>query len=174
VQSYATSTLDAAITALVGFAGIIAGGLLQMRRGRIEQLRERQLVAADDFATAATAVFVQLTQKMEALGRPDPANPAPWLEGFKRAVDESKDILHELTHRLPRLELLFGAGSPTASAGMNVSRHLHAMMKELNKHPGDQAVVVAEFEAAADSFGEFNKAANNVMTRGGWRQAISR
>lgn len=166
--------MDAAITALVGFAGIIAGGLLQMRSGRIDQLRERQLIAADDFSTAATAVFVQLTQKMEALGRPDPTNPAPWLEGFKRAVTESKDVLHDLTHRLPRLELLFGVGSPTASAGMNVSRHLHCMMNELDKHPGDETVVVAEFEAAADAFGEFNKEANKVMTRAGWRQAIKR
>jgi hypothetical protein len=166
--------VDVAITALVGFAGVIAGGLLQMRRGRIEQLRERQLVAADDFATAATAAFVQLTQKMEALGRPDPANPAPWLVGFKRAVDESRDVLHELTHRLPRLELLFGVGSPTAAAAMNVSRHLHAMMNELDKHPGDEAVVVAEFGAAADSFGAFNREANKVMTHAGWRQAINR
>ena len=46
------------------------------------------------------------------------------------------------------------------------------MMNELDKHPGDQAVVVAEFEAAADSFGEFNTEANKVMTRAGWRQAI--
>jgi hypothetical protein len=166
--------LDAAVTALVGFAGVIAGGLLQMRHGRIDQLRERQLVAADDFASAATTFFVDLTRRMETLGRPDPTDPTHWLEGMKAAIDGIRNVLHDMTHRLPRLELLFGVGSPTASAAMNVSSHLHRMVTELDQHPPDPTTVETEYEAAADYFGEFNKHANEVMTRPGWRQLIGR
>jgi hypothetical protein len=166
--------VDAALTALVGFIGVIAGGLLQMRRGRIEQLRERQLVAADDFASAGTIVFLTVSLKMEALGQPDLANPKPWLDGFSAAVTETRDALHELTARMPRLELLFGVGSSTASKAGQLISHLHRMTLELKKPVRDASSVVEEFEAAADAFGEFNRSAHQAMTLPGWRQAIKR
>jgi hypothetical protein len=162
--------VDAALTALVGFLGVIAGGLLQMRRGRIEQLRERQLVAADEFASAGTTVFLTLSLKMEALGQPDLANPKPWLDGFAAAVEETRDALHELTARLPRLELLFGVGSGTPSKGAELISHLHRMTLELKKPARNATPVVKEFEAAADAFGDFNRRANQAMTLPGWRQ----
>src|SRR5689334_8875132 len=116
-----------------------------MRRGRIEQLRDRQLSAADDFASAGTLVFLTLSRKMEALGTPDPTNPRAWLEGFADAVTETRGAIHELTARLARLELLFGVGSATTSKAGELITHLHLMSAELQKPGRDPKPVVDEY-----------------------------
>lgn len=166
--------MDAGLTALVGFLGVIAGGLLQMRRGRIEQLRERQLLAADDLATAGTVVFLTLSRKMEALGAPEPAAPEAWRHGFAAAVDEARDAVHALTARLPRLELLFGVGSPPASKAAELIDHLHRMTSELNNAGGNAQRVVELYEAAADAFAGFNWEAHEAMTVPEWQRWMRR
>lgn len=162
--------MDTALIALAGLIGVIAGGLLQMRRGRIEQLRERQLVAADDFASAAMMVFITLSRKMEELGDADLEDIKPWLDGFAEAVAQTRDVLHELTARMSRLELLFGVGSPTASKAAETIGHLHRLTLEMQKDVRDPKPGIDAYEAAADAFGEFNRRAHQVMTEPGWRR----
>jgi hypothetical protein len=93
-----------------------------------------------------------------------------WLEQLAAAFRESRKDVHEATGRLPRLELLFGVGSPTASAAANLMNHLHRMSLELQKEPTDIHVFNREFQAAAEASDQFHAAANLVVARSWWYQ----
>src|SRR5206468_2406023 len=97
------------------------------RAGRVRELNERQVGASDDFMAAATEVFVSLTASMESLGQPEPEQAQTWLGGMANAVDAAQANVHEVTRRLPRVELLFGSESPAAAAAAKTLRHLLKM-----------------------------------------------
>jgi hypothetical protein len=160
-------------TILVGLlAGVIGAGmtgLLQIRGQRLDQLRTRQISAADELTSAAAEVFVSLTARMQSLGDP-PGREAAWLAGFKAASDEAQANMHQATRAFPRIELLFGVNSPTGAAGAQMISGLFRMTEELRKQPGSRQVVIDNYQGAADAFGDFNREANRVITLPAWRQ----
>jgi hypothetical protein len=169
------SNVGGAATIVVGLlAGTIGAGvtgLLQIRRDRFDRLRERQLTAADDFATAASEVFIRLTARMEALPEAESEEQKrEWLEQLTAALRESRKELHEATGRLPRIELLFGVESPAASAAVNLMNHLHRMSLELQKEDVEVEVFTREWKAAADASSRFNSEAHLVLAQSWWYQ----
>jgi hypothetical protein len=164
--------MDAVVVGLVsGVIGVALAGLLQIRGRRLEQLRERQIAAADDFGKAAAEVFVTLTARMESLG--DPAGREhEWLEEFRQAALAVRAHMHETTRRVPRLELLFGVGSATTAAAAQVTAELYQMSAQLQEGRAPLGEVTAKYNSAADAFGRFNKSAHQVVTLPSWRHWV--
>jgi hypothetical protein len=158
---------------LIGLLGGVIGaglaGLLQLRGARLEQLRERQIIAADEFASAATEVLVLLTTRAEALG-PSAGRETEWLADLNEIAAEIRVLAHEVTRRLPRLELLFGVGRPAAGAAMETAGALLRLTAELQKADTNVDRFVEHHEAAVTAFGRFNKAAHQEMTVPAWRR----
>jgi hypothetical protein len=160
---------------LSGVIGAGLTGLLQLRRDRLDRLRERQLAAADDFATVAAEVFISLAVRMETLPSGEAAlaqlsddEKREWLEQIRRASKETRKDVHVATARLPRLELLFGVDSPPAAAATQLIGHLHKMSLELAKERGDLPTFTREYTSAAEASGRFHKAANAVVAQSQW------
>jgi hypothetical protein len=150
--------------------GVAVAGALQLRGSRLDQLRERQIAAADDFGKAAGEVFVTLTVRMELLG--DPAGrEQEWLEQFQQAASDVRAQMHETTRRLPRLELLFGVESATAGAAAKITEGLFRMTA-LMQQGADQGEVDENYKSAADAFGRFNDSAHRAVTVPAWRQRL--
>jgi hypothetical protein len=106
-------------TLLFGLAGVIVGALLRGRVERSQQLRDRMLSAADDFATSAQQAFTQL-YFLYRDAVPDDAG---------RALDEYVRLYRETEARLARVVLLFGPGTPSSEAALAVSAALDAARK---------------------------------------------
>jgi hypothetical protein len=162
-------------TVLVGFLsgvlGVVAAGLLQIRGSRLEQLRDRQIAAADEFGQVAAEVFVTLTARMETLGDPS-GREQEWLVRFQEASNEVRKQMHETTRRLPRLEILFGVDSPTAGSAGKVVEGLYRMTAQLKAGAGTLEEVTTNYRSAADAFGRFNKAAHGAVSLPAWRQWV--
>ena len=162
--------MDAALTAVIaGAVGAGITGLLQLQRDRIEALRKRRLDAADEFATAAADVFIQLTSKFEQLPNVQ-QNPQARLDGLTRAIADARTDIHALTGRLPRIELLFGVKSPAGGAATDTVRHLLLMTSEMEKPNADGNVIDREYRAAADASGLFHQKAFDAFGGRPWWQ----
>jgi hypothetical protein len=156
------------IALVAGLVGGVGAKLLELRGHRIANLRERQLDAADDFASAATAVLIRLGANMEGLGTPVDGG-AEWLESFRKAVGETRQGVHDVTGRLARVELLFGREQLQSSTAVQVVEALHRMSAEIAKPQSDVAVVAAAFQSSADALGTFTDAVHEALTTPVWK-----
>jgi hypothetical protein len=153
---------------LQGFVGGVGAKLLELRGHRLAHLRERQLDAADDFASAATAVFIRLGADMEALGSPA-GREVEWLAALRAAVDEARQSVHDVTARSPRVELLFGRGKAPSSAAVQAVENIHRMSAELTRAETDVETVTTAFESGADALGDFTDAVHGALTTPMWK-----
>jgi hypothetical protein len=160
-------TLLVAIVA--GFVGGLGAKLLEVRGNRLAHLRDRQLLAADEFASAAALVFIRLGAQMEALGAPADRE-AEWLAAFRAAVADMRQGVHDVTARLPRVELLFGRSTPPAASAVLAVESLHRISAELNKDETSIATVTSAFERGAEALGEFTDAARTALTAPVWKR----
>jgi len=126
--------MGTALVALVaGALGAGIAGLLQLRRDRVESLRQRQLDAADEFAAAASRVLLQV--KLLVLDaypkETTETNMERWLREATAVRDRFFDEVREVAGHVSRVELLFGVKSPASFAALQTIYDLGVMAKSL-------------------------------------------
>jgi hypothetical protein len=163
--------MGTALVALVaGALGAGIAGLLQLRRDRIEALRQRQLDAADAFAATASRVLLQVKLLFDTYPREKTeAN----LEKFRRDARELMAGLlsevREVAAHTPRVELLFGVESPASVAALQTAFDLTQMASALQQPVNEEAFTWA-FDLAASSALRFHDEANVVVAGSWWRK----
>ncbi len=166
--------MDTALVAIVGGAvGAGVTGLLQLRRDRVEALRQRQLAAADDYATLLAQVFLRLSARIDSLPSADSlktdAEREKWLSDLNLAANASRSDLREASAAAPRIELLFGVNSEVGQAALQAIRHLLLMSDALNKRNLD--AFNTEYREAANASGRFHRAAHVAIAEGWLKRA---
>ncbi|HEY2354683.1 MAG TPA: hypothetical protein VGH79_07290 [Gaiellaceae bacterium] len=163
--------MGTALVALVaGAVGAALTGLLALRRDRVEALRQRQLDAADSFASAAARVLLNMKTLLEALPRdPNDADLGAWVE----AVDDERgelrrDVLKLVAHT-PRIELLFGIESPPSVAALQAGHDLTQASNAL-RPPINRVRFAAAYMLAAGSTFRFHDAVHHVVASSWWRR----
>jgi hypothetical protein len=154
--------MGTALVALVaGAVGAGLTGLLQLRRDRIETLRQRQLDAADAFAAAASRVLLQVKLFVEL---PDEKTERRLQTPEVRAALINN--VREVAAHSPRIELLFGVKSPTSVAALQATYDLTEMARALQ--PVNEKMFKAFYDLGAGAALRFHDEANAVVARSWW------
>jgi hypothetical protein len=147
--------LNIVVPLLTAILGAIIAGFLRSRGDRLALLRDRRLAAADDFLATASEVFIGLSQSIEAAPRvrvpEDLGNEAllqAWADKMKGSIEGARANAHAVTRHATRIELLFGRGSPTSGAAMNLVRVLMQLTETLRAERTDMARFEEHYEAA--------------------------
>jgi hypothetical protein len=155
--------MGTALVALVaGAVGAGVAGLLQLRRDRVESLRQRQLDAADAFAQAASRVLLRVKLLVEL---PDEKTERRLQNPEVRAA--LINDVREVAALTPRIELLFGVKSPSSVTALQTTYDLTEMAKALQP-PVNERLVTPFYDLAAGAALRFHDEANAVVARSWW------
>jgi hypothetical protein len=161
----------ALVALLAGALGAGITGLLQLRRDRIETLRQRQLDAADTFASALSHALLKVTLILDSYPK-DPKEDES-MERWRNEAGQLRDGLlrqvPEVAAHAPRVELLFGVQSPAAVAAVQAATDLAVMARAL-RPPIDVETYAWGFKLAAGSALRFHDEAHNVIAAPWWRR----
>jgi hypothetical protein len=141
-----------------GAGGAVVAALLRIRHERRELVRERMLVAADDFGTGAIQAFIPL-RRIELIDRANAVGEATFQERLLRYGD----LVDEVTARLARVELLFGVGSPSAVAANQVVAGLSEVRRELETAAPRQNELARHGGSAATHLNQFTEGASRAI-----------
>lgn len=160
-----------ALVALVaGAVGAGITGLLQLRRDRVETLRQRQLDAADALAASASRVLLSVKLLVDSYPKePAQANVERWREDAKRFRDSFSEDVRAVAALTPRIELLFGVESPASVAALQASFDLTQMASSLQPPIGAEAFSWG-YKLAASSMLRFHHEAHLVVAGSLWRR----
>jgi hypothetical protein len=161
--------METALIALVaGAVGAALTGLLQLRRDRVEALRQRQLDAADAFASAVPRVLLKFKEMLEDLPRDNTAADfVQWAEAVGNRQRELAADALELTTHTPRIELLFGIGSAASRAALQTSFDVTQAARAL-RSPVDYETLEWAYKLAAGSAFRFHDAVHHVVASSWW------
>jgi hypothetical protein len=164
--------VDTAVVAV--FAGAVGAGptgVLQLRRDRIEALRQRQLDAADAFAAAMSLVLRQVKMLDDSYPKreDDHAGLEKWHQYGTSLQDSLLEQVAELASHAPRVEVLFGVESAAAIAANRATWDLTEMAKAL-RPPINQEIFSWTFKLAAGAALRFHDEAHTVVTAPWWRR----
>ncbi len=163
--------MQTALIALVaGALGAGITGLLQLRRDRIETLRQRQLDAADAFASLLSEVLLKVRLILDSYPKEpeDDAAMERWRKKGGKIRDALLDQVPEVAAHAPRVELLFGVASPAATAAVQAVYDLSVMAQAL-RPPISVEAFSWGFKLAAGSALRFHDEAHNVVAAPWWR-----
>lgn len=146
--------MDIAVALIVGLFGGVVGSvvttLLRISHERAERLRERMIVAADDFVTGGLQAQVELWEAMAA-----PERGSTVAERLPEALRR----IAEAHARLARVKLLFGIDTDAGKAaealintlwnGRHALEHDPPDIETAAKANGDALTQLNEFTAAA-------------------------
>jgi hypothetical protein len=170
------SSSDPVGTALVALvAGAIGAGLtglLQLRRDRIETLRQRQLDAADAFAAAAARALLQIKLILDSYPKEKTdANIELWRRKVRPVRDAFPEEVGRVAAHTPRVELLFGVESPASVAAIQTTFDLTRMADALQS-PIDSEVFSWAYKLAAGSALRFHDEAHVVVAGSWWLRRL--
>jgi hypothetical protein len=161
--------MGTALVALVaGSLGAGLTGLLQLRRDRVETLRQRQLDAADAFAasTARALLSVKLLIDAQPRDRTDDALRR-WREAGHALRESLWDDVREVAGHGPRVELLFGIKTPASVAAMQTVYDLTLMATHLQPPLNEEAFAWA-YKLAIEAAMRFHDEAHVVVATSWW------
>jgi hypothetical protein len=161
--------MGTALVALIaGAVGAGVAGLLQLRRDRIETLRQRQLDAADAFAASASGVLLQVKLLLDSHPRErTEANMEKWRQDAKPVRDALLEEVREIAAHTPRVELLFGVKSPASVAALQTTFDLTRMAQALQPPVNEEAFAWA-FNLAGSTAMRFHDEAHLVVAGSWW------
>lgn len=163
--------METAVIALIaGALGAGLTGLLQLRRDRVEALRQRQLDAADAFAAAVARVLLQVKLTIDT--RPKDQSEEhmnAWRERNIEVFDTLPEQVQEVAALAPRVELLFGVASPAAVAAVKTAWDLGQMAKAL-RPPINPLAFEWAYKLAGGTAMRFHDEANVVVAASWWRR----
>jgi hypothetical protein len=163
--------MGTAVVALIaGALGAGIAGLLQLRRDRVETLRQRQLDAADAFAAATARVLLQVKLVLDTHPK-QTTEPRidKWREDASEIVGALRREVQEVAAHTPRVELLFGVKSPASVAALQTTFDLTEMANALQPPVNEEAFAWAYKLAAAAAL-RFHDEANMVVAASWWRR----
>lgn len=167
--------MNAAIVAgAVGLIGVALGGVLQAEAARISLLREKQLAAASDMSAALTSLFTTMERKMRALtavGSGDAEDVrAEWFAQVSAAVDLAREELRKAVHILGRVEIVFGVNSLVAESAVELAKHSHDVVEEMDKRSPNPDDFERAYKTATKSLEVFHRRANDVFSKPVWHR----
>lgn len=148
----------AAIAVLASLVTAIVSAMLQRSHDRDERIRDRMVIAADDFATGAIQTF----QALRDLANP----PVPSFQPPN--ASEARRLLDELMARIARVELLFGEDSSTASDGRDLLNELNELVTKIEKGLLAGAAIAPDVASANEKRRAFQRSALIALRAGTW------
>jgi hypothetical protein len=148
---------------LGGLIGTVLSTLLRIRHERETELRQRMLVAADDFTTAAlqaTLHLVRLQDIDDALDDEGMIN-----ETTQTQLNEAQRHIDETHARLARVQLLFGEDTWAGSAAGDVLAYHRKAIGALavSFHTGDRSTYEDALTKAVGWESRFNHFARSAL-----------